>query len=227
MYAVVSMCTSNLDDLGNLTNKYKLEYCERHGYEFYNIGDEEIGPVDGPWSFSMDWHKPRYVSELFAQRPDIEWALVTEADATITNLTIPMSDRVDNDFHVVVPVDRLNINSGNMLVRNSPEGRAYLQSMLADGDKYLTNTTNNPIFGLQLWMVDTIDQFGDITKIVPQKHMNSYELEIYDYCDVSTDIMGNSGVWTKGDWIVHWPGIRHEVRLQRAARLETEGRITR
>ena len=76
-------------------------------------------------------------------------------------------------------------------------------------------------------MVDTIDQHGSITKIVTQKHMNSYEREIYDYCDVSLDIMGNSGVWTKGDWIVHWPGIRHEVRLQRASTLDTEDRITR
>ena len=227
MYAVVSMSTSNIKDLSDLTDAPKQEYCQRHGYEFFNIGDDEIGTMTEPWSFSMDWHKPNYVLELFNKRPDIEWALVTEADATITNLTIPMEDKVDNDFHCIVPVDRLNINSGNLLIRNSEQGRAYLQAMINDGANYLTNTTNNPIFGLQLWIVDTIDKFADIVKIVPQKYMNSYERDIYDYCDVSTDIMGTSGLWTQGDWIVHWPGIRHEVRLARAGSLETENRMVR
>lgn len=227
MYAVVSMSTSNIKDLANLTDAPKLEYCQRHGYEFFNIGDKEIGLITEPWSFSMDWHKPKYLLELFTQRPDIEWALVTEADATITNISTPMEDKVDNNYHCIVPVDRLNINSGNLLIRNSEQGRAYLQAMINDGPKYLTNTNNNPIFGLQLWMVDTIDKFADIVKIVPQKYMNSYEKDIYDYCDVSTDVMGESGVWTLGDWIVHWPGIRHEVRIDRASKLELENRIIR
>lgn len=227
MYAIVSMSTSNIKDLSDLTDAPKLEYCKRHGYEFFNIGDAEIGSRPDTWSFSMDWHKPRYVLDLFNRRPDIEWALVTEADATITNLTIPMEDRIDNNYHCVVPVDRLNINSGNMLIRNSEQGRAYLAAMIADGDKYLENTTKNPIFGLQLWIVDTLDQWSDIVKIVPQKHMNSYEHGIYDYCDIRTDILGTPGYWESGDWIVHWPGIRHEVRLDRAGKLEIENRITR
>ena len=227
MYAVVSMSTSNLKDLTDFTDAPKKEYCQRHGYEFFHIGDDEIGATPETWNFSMDWHKPKYVLDLFNQRPDIEWALVTEADATITNLTIPMADRVDNDFHCVVPVDRLNINSGNLLIRNSEQGRAYLQAMIDDGDKYLENTEKNPIFGLQLWIVDTLDQWSDIVKIVPQKHMNSYEHGIYDYCDIRTDILGTPGYWEPGDWIVHWPGIRHEVRLDRASKLEKENRILR
>ena len=227
MYAVVNLCTSNLNDLGDLTSALKIEYCQRHGYEFHNIGDEFIGERTEPWTFAMDWYKPKFVLKLFNERPDIEWALVTEADATITNLTIPIEDKIDNDYHVIAPVDRLNINSGNLLLRNSAEGRAYLQAMLDDESKYLVNTTNNPIFGLQLWIVDTIEQHADIVKIVPQKHMNSYEHGIYDYCDIRTDIMGNYGAWEPGDWIIHWPGIRNEVRIQRANTLEQEERITR
>lgn len=226
MYAILSMSTSNIHDLSNLTDAPKKEYCERHGYEFYNIGDKEIGTKPEVWTFSMDWHKPKYIKNLFENRPDITWALMTEADSTITNLTVTMDDKIDNDYHVIVPVDRLNINSGNLLIRNSEQGRAYLDAMIADGPKYATNTTNNPIFGLQLWIVDTIDQWGDIVKIVPQRYMNSYE-NIYDYCDVSQDILGNSGIWEPGDWIVHWPGLLHKIRLHRASNLETEGRITR
>jgi galactosyl transferase GMA12/MNN10 family len=227
MYAVVSLCTSNLNDLGSLTDSLKKEYCQQHGYEFFNIGDEFIGDRTEPWSFSMDWYKPKFLLKLFNERPDILWALVTEADATITNLTIPMEDKVDNDYHVIAPTDRLSINSGNLLIRNSPEGRDYLQAMIDDASKYLTNTTNNPIFGLQLWMVDTLDKHSDIIKIVPQRHMNSYEDGIYDYCDIRTDILGTPGAWVRGDWIIHWPGIQHQVRLDRASKLEQEGRIVR
>jgi len=68
-------------------------------------------------------------------------------------------------------------------------------------------------------VIDTIDEYQDIVKIVPQKYMNSYEPQIYDYCDASKDIMGNSGAWEQGDWIVHWPGTYKNVRLKRAERV--------
>jgi hypothetical protein len=66
-------------------------------------------------------------------------------------------------------------------------------------------------------IIDTLEEYQDIIKIVPQKYMNSYEPQIYDYCDARFDILGNSGAWEPGDWIVHWPGTYKPARLERAA----------
>lgn len=231
MYAIVSMSTDNIKDLTKYTDGYKKEYCDLHGYELCILSEADFEIVTTPYSALMDWNKVYYLKKLFEKRSDIEWALLSEADATITNMTIPMSDKIDNDYHVIIPVDRLNLNSGNVLIRNSEQGRAYIQMIIDKCEEYREGQSPDSKlkdkWGIQQVMIDTIDQYTDIVKIVPQKYMNSYEPQIYDYADVSTDILGTSGVWAKGDWIIHWPGIRHNVRIERAERLEKENLIVR
>jgi hypothetical protein len=71
-------------------------------------------------------------------------------------------------------------------------------------------------------IIDTIGEYMDTVKIVPQKEMNSYIQEPYDYCDVRQDILGNSGEWTSGDWIVHWPGLHKPLRMNQAEKMLTQ-----
>jgi hypothetical protein len=155
----------------------------------------------------MNFNKMYYVLKLFKENPDIEWLLFCESDAMITNLNIRIEDQIDNDYHCIVAVDRLNLNAGNILIRNSEQGRSYFEMIYSKAEEY-----RNTEWAEQQVMIDTIEEYQDIVKIVPQKYMNSYVPEIYDYCDVRRDIFGNSGVWESGDWIVHFPGIRHSVR---------------
>lgn len=207
MYAVASINTPDYQDLADLTDAPKQEYCDRHGYEFHVLKDTRYSPI-------MGFNKIHYVLDLFKQRPDIEWLLFSECDAMVTNLTIRIEDKIDNDYHFIVPVDRLNINSGNFLARNSEEGRAYLQ-MIAD----LEETYKDVAWAEQQVIIDTVSDLAAIVKIVPQRYMNSYEPQIYDYCDARFDIMGNSAAWEPGDWIVHWPGTYKPARIERATEL--------
>lgn len=231
MYAVVSMSTHSIADLADQTDGLKKEYCDHNGYEFFAIKDEDFKVFTKPYSSFMDWNKAFYVNDLLKARPDIEWVLISEADATITNMTVRMEDKVDNNYHVIIPVDVNNLNGGNWLLRNSEEGRAYIQMMVDVVEDYREDQSPDgklkDKWGLQQVMIDTIGEYEEIIKIVPQKHMNSYEPEIYDYLDVRTDMLGTSGVWERGDWIIHWPGIRHNVRLERVKRLEDEQMIVR
>ena len=210
MYAVASINTADYQDLANLTDAPKQEYCDRYGYEFFVLKETKYSPI-------MGFNKIHYVLDIFKQRPDIEWLLFSECDATITNLTIQIEDKIDNDFHFIVPVDRLNINSGNFLARNSEEGRAYLQ-MIVD----LEETYKNVEWAEQQVIIDTYPDLSSIVKVVPQRYMNSYIQEPYDYCDVTQDILGNSAEWQSGDWIVHWPGLHKPVRLAQAEKMLTQ-----
>jgi hypothetical protein len=213
MYAVASINTPDYQDLADLTDAPKQEYCDLHGYEFHVLKETRYSPI-------MGFNKIHYVLDLFKQRPDIEWLLFSECDAMITNMTIRIEDRIDNDYHFIVPVDRLNINSGNFLARNSEEGRAYLQ-MIID----LEETYKDVEWAEQQVIIDTVSDLSAIVKIVPQRYMNSYEPQIYDYCDARFDILGNSGAWEPGDWIVHWPGTYKPARIARATELAKQ--ITR
>jgi hypothetical protein len=204
MHAVASLHDANYSDLAQLTDAPKQEYCDLHGYQFFVLNEMKYSTITG-------FNKIHFTLDLFKQHPEIEWLLFSECDAMITNLTIRIEDRVDNDYHFIVPVDRLNLNSGNFLARNSEQGRAYLQ-MIVDSEAAYKDVE----WAEQQVIIDTIEQYQDIVKIVPQKYMNSYEPEIYDYCDARFDVLGNSGAWEPGDWIVHWPGTYKPTRISRA-----------
>ena len=204
MHAVASLHDANYSDLAALTDAPKREYCNRYGYQFHVLTEMKYSTITG-------FNKIHFTLDLFKQHPDIEWLLFSECDAMITNLNIRIEDRIDNDYHFIVPVDRLNINSGYFLARNSEQGRAYLQ-MIVDSEAAYKDIA----WAEQQVIIDSIEQYQDIVKIVPQKYMNSYEPEIYDYCDARFDVLGNSGAWEPGDWIVHWPGTYKPTRIARA-----------
>jgi hypothetical protein len=204
MHAVASLHDANYSDLAALTDTSKRKYCDQHGYQFHVLTEMKYSTITG-------FNKIHFTLELFKKHPEIEWLLFSECDAMITNQTIRIEDRIDNDYHFIIPVDRLNLNSGNFLARNSEQGRAYLQMIIDLEEQY-----KEVSWAEQQVIIDTIDQYQDIVKIVPQKYMNSYEPEIYDYCDARFDILGNSGAWEPGDWIVHWPGTYKPTRIERA-----------
>jgi len=204
MYAVASLHDENYADLAALTDKSKQDYCDLHGYQLFILNDLKYSPIVG-------FNKIHYTLDLFTQQPDIEWLLFSECDAMITNITIPITDKIDNDYHFIVPVDRLNINSGNFLARNSEQGRAYLQMIIDRESEYAEVE-----WAEQQVIIDTIADYTNVVKIVPQKHMNSYEQAVYDYCDIRRDVLGTSGEWATGDWIVHWPGTYKPARISRA-----------
>ena len=207
MHAVASINLENYQDLADLTDAPKIEYCNRYGYQHHVLRDSSYSDI-------MGFNKIGFVLDLLNKHPDIDWLLFTECDATITNLTISIDDKVDNDYHFIIPVDRLNLNAGNFLVRNTVEGRAYLQMIMDHEPEYKTAE-----WAEQQVIIDTIEEYTDIVKIVPQKYMNSYIQEPYDYCDVRMDILGNSGEWSSGDWIVHWPGLHKPLRLDQAKKM--------
>ena len=204
MYAVASLHDSNYADLAALTDATKQQYCDIHGYKFFVLKNLQYSKITG-------FNKIHFTLDLFQRYPDIEWLLFSECDAMITNLGIDMNEKIDNNYHFIVPVDRLNINSGNFLARNSRQGRDYLQ-MIVDRERDYAEVE----WAEQQVIIDTIEQYSDVVKIVPQRHMNSYEQHMYDYCDIRTDILGTSGQWELGDWIVHWPGTYKPARIRRA-----------
>lgn len=201
MFAVSSIHTANYQDLADITDPPKIEYCHRYNYLWLPLTETKYSPIIG-------FNKIHHTLAMFNEYPDIEWLLFCECDATITNLAISIEERIDNDYHFILPVDRLNLNSGNFLARNSEQGRAYLQMIIDREEAY-----KDVEWAEQQVIIDTIEEYQDIVKIVPQKYMNSYQQYAYDYCYVSPDVLGNSAEWEPGDWIVHWPGLLKPIRM--------------
>lgn len=201
MYAVASINLPNYQDLADLTDQPKQEYCQRYGYQFFVLKENRYSDV-------MGFNKIGYILDLLKSNPELKWLLFSECDATITNLTVSIEDKIDNDYHFIIPVDRLNVNAGNLLVRNSPEAIEYLEMIMSRQDQYRDHE-----WAEQQVIIDTIDNYTHMVKIVPQRYMNSYIQAPYDYCDIRTDVLGHSGEWQPGDWIYHMPGLHKPVRI--------------
>jgi hypothetical protein len=93
------------------------------------------------------------------------------------------------------------------MVRNSMQGRGWLEFILAKGlEHYKDNRWPE-----QQPMTDFYVKFQDIVKIVPQRTMNSYNYKIYGVDP--TDLLDTSGQWESGDFVLHMPAIPNATRL--------------
>lgn len=213
MYAIASFNDAKFQQLADITDSVKREYCDLYGYKYHVKTDVKFTPDIG-------FEKIRMTLDFFKTNPDTEWLLFCESDAMVTNFTIKIEDRIDNRFHFIVATDINDINAGVFLARNSKRGREYLNFILSERPKYQNNWQAE-----QGVIQDSYSQWTDTVRVVPQRIMNSFEYKYYRYGDhrdrpPHRDIMGNDGSWQKGDWICHWPGMGLEPRIQLSTQMK-------
>jgi hypothetical protein len=63
-------------------------------------------------------------------------------------------------------------------------------------------------------VIDFYPKFQHLFKLIPQRQINSYDYAMYG--TDPTDLLGTSGQWVPGDFVIHWPGLPNEVRVQLA-----------
>jgi hypothetical protein len=222
MYALVGLHDANYQPLADLTwTQNKLEYAELHGYKTFCRTDNFIPNV------GIGYQKIYFIKELLETHPDIEWFWWTGTDAMITNFGTRIQDRIDTQYHFIVAVDINGINADSFLVRNTPEGRGYMQNLLdleEECSKHwdVEQRAMSLALGIpptaQPWTEDTeIDEkYVDVVKLVPQRYMNSFNYKLYGnaYPDHNNDRFGWDGNWQLGDWLIHWPATSLEQRIQ-------------
>lgn len=202
-FAIVSLNNDFFQPLANITwFQNKVHYAERHGYAHACKNDGFYGVVIG---FEKIW----FLRDVLLENPEIDWVWWTGCDAMITNMTIKLEDRVDNNFHFIIATDCNGINADSFFIRNSPEGRAYIQMIIDKYDEYKDHG-----WAEQQVIIDTLEQNKNIIKIVPQRDINSYNYALYPEC-VPQDKFGNDGNWQYGDLLIQWPGtsLPHRVHL--------------
>lgn len=180
----------------------KVPYCQRHGYPL-------IVKTDDWHNIPLGYEKAYLLQTAFANYPDCAWVFFSECDTLITNMTTKLEDIVrDESKHFVITTDINGINAGSFFVRNSVEGRGYIQAMLDSIGKFEHE---------QAFIIDSY--FGsqthkDIISLYPQKTFNSYDYNIWGHTYPSgLDYFGNNGRWEYGDFIIHFPGTSLSHRL--------------
>lgn len=223
MYGLVSIHTENYFPLSDITwDNNKVPYAEKHGYELFYTNDF--------YGKTIGYTKIHLVNSILKENPHIEWLWWTGTDTVITNTEIKIEHKIHDDYHFIMSVDFNNINCDSFLVRNSPEGREIMQSMVDSEEEYSKHWDSEQrafsvIFGLptlyEPWTCKPVpklnEKYKDIVYIANQTYMNSYDYSVYhnDHPQSRTkkDVLGFNGEWKKGDWLIHFPGTTFEQKL--------------
>jgi len=188
--ALVTGHTPNYASMADITVPGKEYYAKKHGYSIFVQSDNFIA-----WPNRLiGFEKCFYIHDLMIKHPDIEWFWWTGSDCLITNYTTKLESFIDPEVHFIVTKDDHGIGADVFFIRNTPEGREYIQ--------HLTDPAA-PAETEQGWM--WADEFNpkwrDITKYLPQYTMNSYILKWYPN-KPNRDLFGQRQDWQQGDFVL-------------------------
>lgn len=207
-FALVTAYDEAYKPLADLTweNNKKL-YAQRWGYDTYTVteGFTSLGDIS--------WARTRKVVELLESGYD--WVHAVGCDTMITNFNIRLEDLVDANSDFIIAADCLNINNDSYLAHNTENCINWLKYLDTLQDQYCMKHPWND----QQCMIDNIERLGDGLKIVPQKLINSYDYDLYPGIIphiFKKDLFGNDGQWQVGDFLIHWPAVALDKRIQLA-----------
>lgn len=243
MIVVTSLHDDTFEPLAEWTlYKNKLEYCLKHGYKLHYAkdgGDKVSGlkmmaklpPIPDTHS-PMGWGKIFLMKEAMEKYPEAEWIFNSDCDVMITNMNTKIEDIVKEhatgNTQILIPADCNGINCGNMIIRNSPIGKAFLDTIIAGMPLYrhwymYENQLIQDLFvGTHLEETGVVPGgtfWARVGKVVPQRVFNSYDYtklpRLKDRKNYN-DILGTDGQWQEGDFLIQWPSTELEFRIRAA-----------
>lgn len=228
---LISQHYPNYQSLADITWKNKQEYAAKYDYRAI-LPDQKMEESFTPLGIAaVGYTKIEFIKNLLESEknykdfmlrksdfsPETRWFWWTGTDTLITNFNKNIADVIDDKYHFVISTDCNGINADSFLVRNSPEAKFYIDYIWSIREKYLNHPSG---WYEQQAIIETYNQFKSIIKIVPQRHMNSYDyIGLYPWCK-PYDLLGVYGQWQHGDLLIHWPGTSLNKRIELAKRYE-------
>jgi hypothetical protein len=204
MYKIISYHDSSYQPLADITwDQNKIPYCALHGYQ---LAYEPLVGVGHPGQLQ----KVAMINKEL-ENPELEWLWWTGCDLMITNFTIKIEDKIDNNYNMVIATDCNGFNADSILIRNNEESREYWK-MISDVLPGLYWHWE----GEQKIIKDTYPNHKKKIKVVPQRDINSYNYDTYGGRYQPIDHLGTDGTWHPGDWVIQWPGLDLDYRIKLA-----------
>ena len=241
MIVLLTVNDQAYEPLAAITAENKRIYCEKHGYHFHHVTDGGTSLTGGRTiaakldktpddQVPIGWGKIYAIQDVMNRYPECTWIFSTDCDVMITNMNIRIEDIIANvsdaNTNIIVPADVNGINCGNMIIKNTPIGRSFVDVIAASLPFYRRwyLQENQCIQDLLVGTFLTeqgIRQGGTlwslVSKVVPQRILNSYDYKnlpmFKNRVDVK-DVFGNDGQWQKGDFVVQCPATTLEYRLK-------------
>ena len=240
-FVVVSVHDELYEPLAEYTlYKNKKIYCDKHKYILFfksDGGSQSCGgkqviaslPPIKDDAIPMGWGKMFVLREAMNKYKKVDWFFNTDCDAMITNMNVKLEEIVSkfDNAHVIIPADCNGINCGNMFIKNTEIGRAFVDTVIAGMPLY----RNFYMFENQLIQDLCVGTFlteggtrpggtlwGNVIRVAPQKLFNSYDYKKLPKLQnrPSKDLLNTDGQWEPNDFIIQWPSTSLEYRIEEA-----------
>jgi len=231
--AVTNIYTKNIKELAIITTEYnKRKYCEKHGYDLIVQTDNFALP-------HLGFEKLNLIKNTI-QTNKYDWVYWCGTDTMITNYKIKLEDIIDENYCFIIAPDLWDWNVDSMLFKNDERTIRFLETIISRYSDHIDENGNPKINKVKRkdgnWVAwaengaiieeckgidftTTIKkEYQNFVKEVPQKTMNSYLYNLYATPEHSKklDYQNRNGQWSKGDFLVHWPGAHNNLKLQLA-----------
>jgi hypothetical protein len=196
-FAIATLFTSEIADLGRRTSRVMAAYAKRHGYQAI-IGKARIDVSRPP-----AWSKILLIERYLMENPACDWLMWIDADAVIADPARRLEDLVDDNVDFLVAQDQGSgpINAGVFLVRNCPAvfdmfRRAYAKV------QYIHH-----VWWEQLALGEAMRECAPAlrARVVSRRLFNSFANE-----------------YQLGDFIIHFAGLSPEEKLEGVIKATTE-----
>jgi hypothetical protein len=192
----------------------KRDYAHRHGYTYVQRG-EEFWDRERP----IPWSKVGFVLHVLERLPDGELIFLSDADVLITNPALRLEDQVvpllPAKKDLLMTIDACgNINSGNMLMRNSPWLRGWWKRVGEQDDLLYHIWWEN---AAMIRLLETVPEDLARTEITG------------DHVRFNAYLRGLPGqsLWTPGCFLVHFAGVYSPKEMERLQAEILSGKIPR
>jgi hypothetical protein len=196
----------------------KAEYAKRWGYDLMTLTNVNPAFHDpGSHINGLTWDRLRE-AVLLAKSGRYDWLYLVGADTLITNMTIPLTEFADNDYHFVIANDCCEWNADSFFFRCSLAGIGFMEAVMAEYERL-----KHHCWVEQQAMIELRDlpEWRGIWKVLPQRKINSYNYPLYvddKHCQpakrLGKDFAGNDGQWQPGDFLIHWAGLSTDIRYR-------------
>lgn len=197
---------SRLEHMAELvaSGDYDWVWCVGCDTLITNLGiklESITGIAEKPEAESWEFPRCPHFKRSTAPKPVVHWRP-------------PPGHKTTGPKHLIACGERVTpIQADSFLVRGSQAGLDYLNDILRCYPQY----RHHPWVENQA-MIDFVEKHASITLLVPQHLLNAYDYSCFYHVDPmyrdGIDCYGNRGQWMPGDFIIHWPGVSLNKRME-------------
>ena len=193
---IITAYTSNIEELSNLSYDSIIKYCNIQNIQYSRQLLENI-------SRAPSWYKIKLILSKFDE--GVDYVMWIDADTIITNFDFNLYSLIDSQSKLYLTKDINGINCGVMIWKRDDQTYDILNKI------WSMTEFDNHIWWEQAAIRSLYDQdynnIQSIIKFIDQNKINSYDYSLYN-------MRYEPGQHNEQSFLIHFPGIDNEMRLQ-------------